>query len=50
MPSGACPADGRRFSWARAVGNREHHALAGALAGMSLLLLKVWYSQSFVGR
>ncbi len=44
------PPDGRRFSWARAVHNREHHALAGALAGMSLLLLKVWYSQSFVGR
>ncbi len=44
------PPSPRRFSWARAWGNREHHAVAGALAGLSLLLLKVWYSQSFVGR
>ena len=43
------PPTDRRFSWARALGNREHHAVAGALAGMSLLLLKVWYSQRFVG-
>lgn len=44
------PPSGRRFSWARALANREHHALAGVLAGGLLLLLKVWYSQSFVGR
>ena len=44
------PPSTRRFSWARALHNREHHAVAGALAGLSLLVLKVWYSQSFVGR
>jgi protein-S-isoprenylcysteine O-methyltransferase Ste14 len=44
------PPSTRRFSWARALDNREHHAVAGALAGLSLLMLKVWYSQSFVGR
>lgn len=43
------PPSGRAFSWARAWRNREHHALAGLLAGLSLLALKVWYSQSFVG-
>jgi protein-S-isoprenylcysteine O-methyltransferase Ste14 len=44
------PPSDRRFSWARALRNREHHAVAGALAGLSLLVLKVWYSQGFVGR
>ncbi|MGE0359261.1 MAG: isoprenylcysteine carboxylmethyltransferase family protein [Vicinamibacterales bacterium] len=44
------PPSPRRFSWARALANREHHAAAGALAGLSLLVLKVWYSQGFVGR
>ena len=44
------PPSDRRFSWARAIANREHHAVAGTLAGLSLLVLKVWYSQSFVGR
>jgi protein-S-isoprenylcysteine O-methyltransferase Ste14 len=44
------PVSDRRFSWARAIRNREHHAVAGTIAGFSLLLLKVWYSQSFVGR
>ncbi|MGD9906453.1 MAG: isoprenylcysteine carboxylmethyltransferase family protein [Vicinamibacterales bacterium] len=44
------PPSGRRFSWARALANREHHAVAGVLAGLSLLVLKVWYSQGFVGR
>lgn len=44
------PLSDRRFSWARALRNREHHAVAGALAGLSLLVLKVWYSQGFVGR
>jgi protein-S-isoprenylcysteine O-methyltransferase Ste14 len=44
------PPSDRRFSWARALRNREHHAVAGALAGLSLLMLKVWYSQGFVGR
>jgi len=44
------PPSDRRFSWARAIANREHHAVAGTLAGLSLLLIKVWYSQGFVGR
>jgi protein-S-isoprenylcysteine O-methyltransferase Ste14 len=44
------PASTRAFSWERAWRNREHHALAGLLAGLSLLALKVWYSQGFVGR
>ncbi|HUU35051.1 MAG TPA: isoprenylcysteine carboxylmethyltransferase family protein [Vicinamibacterales bacterium] len=44
------PASARAFSWERAWRNREHHALAGLLAGLSLLFLKVWYSQGFVGR
>jgi protein-S-isoprenylcysteine O-methyltransferase Ste14 len=44
------PPSDRRFSWARVLHNREHHAVAGALAGLSLLALKVWYSQGFVGR
>jgi protein-S-isoprenylcysteine O-methyltransferase Ste14 len=41
------PLSSRRFSWARALHNREHHAVAGVLAGLSLLVLKVWYSQGF---
>jgi protein-S-isoprenylcysteine O-methyltransferase Ste14 len=44
------PPSDRRFGWARVLHNREHHAVAGALAGLSLLALKVWYSQGFVGR
>ena len=44
------PPSDRRFSWARAIGNREHHAVAGTLAGLALLALKVWYTQRFVGR
>ena len=44
------PPSDRRFNWARVLHNREHHAVAGALAGLSLLALKVWYSQGFVGR
>lgn len=43
------PPSSRAFSWERAWRNREHHALAGLLAGLSLLALKVWYSQGFVG-
>ena len=39
----------RAFSWERAWRNREHHALAGLVAGLSLLALKVWYSHGFVG-
>lgn len=39
----------RSFSWERAWRNREHHALAGLVAGLSLLALKVWYSHGFVG-
>jgi protein-S-isoprenylcysteine O-methyltransferase Ste14 len=44
------PPSVRSFSWERAWRNREHHALAGLIAGLSLLALKVWYSQSFVGQ
>jgi protein-S-isoprenylcysteine O-methyltransferase Ste14 len=44
------PPSDRRFNWARAIRNREHHAVAGTLAGLALLALKVWYTQSFVGR
>ena len=44
------PASTRAFSWAQAWRNREHHALAGLVAGLSLLALKVWYSQGFVGK
>jgi protein-S-isoprenylcysteine O-methyltransferase Ste14 len=32
----------RRFSWRRALANREHHALAGLLAGFAVL---AWISQ-----
>ena len=45
----AVPMSGRAFSWERAWRNREHHALAGLIAGLSLLALKVWYSHGFVG-
>ena len=44
------PVSNRAFSWERAWRNREHHALAGLVAGLSLLGLKVWYSLFFVGR
>jgi protein-S-isoprenylcysteine O-methyltransferase Ste14 len=44
------PPSDRRFSWARAIRNREHHTVAGTLAGLALLALKVWYTQGFVGR
>jgi protein-S-isoprenylcysteine O-methyltransferase Ste14 len=43
------PLMARSFSWKRAWRNREHHALAGLVAGLSLLALKVWYSRVFVG-
>ncbi len=43
------PASTRAFSWERARRNREHHALAGLIVGLSLLALKVWYSHGFVG-
>jgi hypothetical protein len=43
------PLMARAFSWERAWRNREHHALAGLVAGLSLLALKVWYSRVFVG-
>jgi protein-S-isoprenylcysteine O-methyltransferase Ste14 len=32
----------RQFSWARALGNREHHTMAGLLAGIVLLALKLF--------
>jgi protein-S-isoprenylcysteine O-methyltransferase Ste14 len=31
----------RQFSWARAVGNREHHTIAGLLSGLLLLVGKM---------
>jgi protein-S-isoprenylcysteine O-methyltransferase Ste14 len=31
----------RQFSWARAVGNREHHTIAGLLTGLLLLAVKL---------
>jgi protein-S-isoprenylcysteine O-methyltransferase Ste14 len=31
----------RTFSWSRAIGNREHHAMAGLAAGLILLALKI---------
>lgn len=31
----------RRFSWARALRNREHHTIAGLVAGFALLALKI---------
>ncbi len=31
----------RRFSWARAIRNREHHAIAGLIAGFALLALRM---------
>lgn len=31
----------RRFSWARALRNREHHTIAGLIAGFALLALKI---------
>lgn len=36
----AAPMD-RAFSWARAMHNREHHTIAGLLAGLSLLAIKL---------
>ena len=43
------PPSDRRFSWERALRNREHHAVVGLIAGLTLLLLRVWYTQGFVG-
>jgi hypothetical protein len=31
----------RQYSWARAIGNREHHTMAGLLSGFVLLALKL---------
>ena len=31
----------RRFSWGRALRNREHHTIAGLVAGFALLALKI---------
>lgn len=44
------PPSDRRFSWERALRNREHHAILGLMAGLALLLVRVWYTHSFVGR
>lgn len=43
------PQSDRRFSGERALRNREHHTVAGVVAGLALLTLKVWYTQGFVG-
>jgi len=43
------PPSGRRFSGERALRNREHHTVAGVVAGLALLALKVWYTHGFVG-
>ena len=32
----------RRFSWSRALANREHHTMAGLLAGFALFTLKLF--------
>lgn len=32
----------RQFSWARAMRNREHHTIAGLVAGFALLAFKTW--------
>ena len=36
----AAPMD-RAFSWSRAIGNREHHTIAGLAAGLALLAIKL---------
>ena len=36
----AAPMD-RPFSWARAIGNREHHTMAGLAAGLGMLAMKM---------
>ena len=40
---GAAPRSARRFSVRRALGNREHLAVAGLLAGFALGALRVWW-------
>ncbi|MDP3716295.1 MAG: isoprenylcysteine carboxylmethyltransferase family protein [Acidobacteriota bacterium] len=37
----AAPMD-RPFSWARAIGNREHHSMLGLATGLALLAMKMW--------
>ena len=37
----AAPMD-RPFSWSRAIGNREHHTIAGLAAGLTLLAIKLF--------
>ena len=37
----AAPMD-RPFSWSRAIGNREHHTIAGLAAGLALLAIKLF--------
>ncbi len=37
----AAPMD-RPFSWARAIGNREHHTMLGLASGLTMLALKMW--------
>jgi protein-S-isoprenylcysteine O-methyltransferase Ste14 len=33
----------RSFSWERALRNREHHTIAGLIAGLSLLAAKIYF-------
>ena len=33
----------RSFSWQRAIGNREHHTIAGLVTGLLLLAAKTYY-------
>jgi len=40
--NGEADADSRRFSWARALGNREYRALLGLTVVMGLLAWKAW--------
>ena len=35
------PPEARPFSWARALRNREHHAIAGLIAGFAALAFKI---------
>ena len=34
----------RRFSLRRAIGNREHHSVAGVIGTVAIMALKVWFS------
>ena len=46
-PRGACRRATAGSAGRGPSGNREHHAVAGTLAGLALLALKVWYTSEF---